>query len=92
MPLSEIDTIGGINVTAAGTVEVRQDTSILRDGVPINGPLYRRRVLAADADLTNEDPRVALIASAARIPVSAIPQALALLAPLVPKTVQSLGV
>ena len=63
MALSEVSVVDKIEVLLAGQIQVRTRNQVLRDGVEI-AATYHRHVLAPGDDLTNEDPRVAAIASA----------------------------
>jgi hypothetical protein len=56
--------IDKIEVLESGSIQVRQATRVLEDGEVLSTS-YHRHVLEKDADLTNEDPRVAAIATAA---------------------------
>ena len=63
MALSEVSVVDKIEVLLQGQIQVRTRNQVLRDGVEI-AATYHRHVLAPGDDLTNEDPRVAAIASA----------------------------
>jgi hypothetical protein len=56
--------IDKIEVLESGSIQVRQATRVLEDDVVLSTS-YHRHVLEKDADLTNEDPKVAAIAAAA---------------------------
>ena len=56
--------IDKIEVLESGSIQVRQATRVLEDDVVLSTS-YHRHVLEKDADLTNEDPRVAAVAAAA---------------------------
>jgi hypothetical protein len=56
--------IDKIEVLESGAIQVRQATRVLEDDVVLSTS-YHRHVLEKDADLTNEDPKVAAIAAAA---------------------------
>jgi hypothetical protein len=56
--------IDKIEVLESGSIQVRQATRVLEDGEVLSTS-YQRHVLERDADLTNEDPKVVAIASAA---------------------------
>ena len=56
--------IDKIEVLESGSIQVRQATRVLEDGEVLSTS-YHRHVLERDADLTNEDPRVVAIATAA---------------------------
>ena len=48
----------------SGSIQVRQATRILEDGEVLSTS-YHRHVLSPGDDLTNEDPKVAAVATAA---------------------------
>ncbi len=56
--------IDKIEVLESGSVQVRQATRVLEDGEVLSTS-YHRHVIEKDANLTNEDPKVAAIATAA---------------------------
>jgi len=56
--------IDKIEVLESGSIQVRQATRVLEDGEVLSTS-YHRHVLEKDADLTNEDPKVVTIATAA---------------------------
>jgi hypothetical protein len=56
--------IDKIEVLESGFIQVRQATRVLEDD-KILSTSYHRHVLEKDADLTNEDPKVAAVATAA---------------------------
>jgi hypothetical protein len=56
--------IDKIEVLESGSVQVRQATRILEDGKVLSTS-YHRHVVEPGADLTNEDPKVVAIATAA---------------------------
>ena len=56
--------IDKIEVLESGAIQVRQATRVLEDGEVLSTS-YHRHVLEKNADLTNEDPRVVAIATAA---------------------------
>jgi hypothetical protein len=56
--------IDKIEVLESGAIQVRQATRVLEDDVVLSTS-YHRHVLEKNADLTNEDPKVAAIATAA---------------------------
>ena len=56
--------IDKIEVLESGAIQVRQATRVLEDGEVLSTS-YHRHVVEPDADLTNEDPKVAAIATAA---------------------------
>ena len=53
-----------IEVLETGAIQVRQATRVLEDGTVLSQS-YHRHVLEKGADLTNEDPKVAAVATAA---------------------------
>jgi hypothetical protein len=56
--------IDKIEVLESGSIQVRQATRILEDNVVLSTS-YHRHVLSPGDDLTNEDPKVVAIATAA---------------------------
>ena len=56
--------IDKIEILESGSIQVRQATRVLEDGEVLSTS-YHRHVLERDADLTNEDPKVAAVAAAA---------------------------
>jgi hypothetical protein len=64
MALTKEIVIDKIEVLESGAIQVRQATRVLEDDVVLSTS-YHRHVLEKDADLTNEDPKVAAIAAAA---------------------------
>ena len=56
--------IDKIEVLESGSIQVRQATRVLEDDVVLSTS-YHRHVLEKNADLTNEDPKVAAVATAA---------------------------
>jgi hypothetical protein len=64
MSLTKEVVIDKIEVLESGAIQVRQATRVLEDGEVLSTS-YHRHVLERDADLTNEDPRVAAVATAA---------------------------
>ena len=64
MALAKEIVIDKIEVLESGAIQVRQATRVLEDGEVLSTS-YHRHVLEKDADLTNEDPRVVAIATAA---------------------------
>jgi len=56
--------IDKIEVLESGSIQVRQATRVLEDGEVLSTS-YHRHVLEKNADLTNEDPKVVAIATAA---------------------------
>jgi hypothetical protein len=64
MALTKEVVIDKIEVLESGAIQVRQATRVLEDDVVLSTS-YHRHVLERDADLTNEDPKVAAVAAAA---------------------------
>jgi hypothetical protein len=64
MSLTKEVVIDKIEVLESGSIQVRQATRILEDDVVLSTS-YHRHVLERNADLTNEDPKVAAVATAA---------------------------
>ena len=64
MALTKEVVIDKIEVLETGAIQVRQATRVLEDGTMLSQS-YHRHVLEKGADLTNEDPKVAAIATAA---------------------------
>jgi hypothetical protein len=64
MSLTKEVVIDKIEVLESGSIQVRQATRVLEDDVVLSTS-YHRHVLERDADLTNEDPKVAAVATAA---------------------------
>jgi predicted component of type VI protein secretion system len=56
--------IDKIEVLESGVIQVRQATRVLEDGEVLSTS-YHRHVLEKNANLTNEDPKVVAIATAA---------------------------
>ena len=65
--LTEQSVIDQIEVTRDGSVNVRRDDLILKDGVEI-AKTYHRHVLAPGSDLSNEDAKVVANVQAAWTP------------------------
>ena len=64
MALTKEVVIDKIEVLENGAIQVRQATRVLEDGEVLSQS-YHRHVLERGADLTNEDPKVAAVATAA---------------------------
>ena len=64
MALVKAVVIDKIEVLESGSIQVRQATRVLEDGEVLSTS-YHRHVVERDADLTNEDPKVVAIATAA---------------------------
>jgi hypothetical protein len=64
MSLTKEVVIDKIEVLESGFIQVRQATRVLEDNVVLSTS-YHRHALGKNADLTNEDPKVAAIATAA---------------------------
>ena len=56
--------IDKIEVLESGSIQVRQATRVLEDDVVLSTS-YHRHVLSPGDDLTNEDPKVVAVATAA---------------------------
>lgn len=63
MALEEVSVVDKIEVLLNGIIQVRTRNQVLRDGVEI-AATYHRHVLSPGDDVTNEDSRVAAIATA----------------------------
>ena len=61
--IKEVD-IDKIEVLESGSIQIRQATRVLEDDVVLSTS-YHRHVVERGADLTDEDPKVAAIATAA---------------------------
>jgi len=64
MALTKEVVIDKIEVLESGSIQVRQDTRVMEDGEVLSTS-YHRHVLEKDADLSNEDPKVAAVATVA---------------------------
>jgi hypothetical protein len=64
MALTKETVIDKIEVLESGAIQVRAAIRILEDGNLLSQS-YHRHVLEKNADLTNEDPKVVAIATAA---------------------------
>ena len=64
MALTKEVVIDKVEVLESGSIQVRQATRILEDGVVLSTS-YHRHVLSPGDDLTNEDPQVVAVATAA---------------------------
>ena len=64
MALTKEVVIDKIEVLESGAIQVRQATRVLEDGEVLSQS-YHRHVLQPGDDLTNEDPKVAAIATTA---------------------------
>lgn len=64
MALTKEVVIDKVEVLETGAIQVRQATRVLEDDVVLSTS-YHRHVLQPGDDLTNEDPKVAAIATAA---------------------------
>ena len=63
MALSEVSVVDKVEVLLNGCIQVRRRDQILKDGVEV-AATFHRHVVVPGADLSNEDPRVAAIATA----------------------------
>jgi hypothetical protein len=64
MALTKEVVIDKIEVLETGAIQVRQATRVLEDDAVLSTS-YHRHVLQPGDDLTNEDPKVAAVATAA---------------------------
>ena len=64
MALTKETVVDKIEVLESGAVQVRVSTRVLEDGTLLSQS-YHRHVLQPGDDLTNEDPKVVAIATAA---------------------------
>ena len=64
MALTKETVVDKIEVLESNTIQVRVATRVLEDGEVLSSS-YHRHTLEPGADLTNEDPKVAAIATAA---------------------------
>jgi predicted component of type VI protein secretion system len=64
MSLTKEVVIDKIEVLESGAIQVRQATRVLEDGEVLSTS-YHRHVLTPGDDLTNEDPKVVAVATAA---------------------------
>ena len=64
MALTKETVVDKIEVLESNAIQVRKVTRILEDGEVLSSS-YHRHVLQPGADLTNEDPKVVAIATAA---------------------------
>ena len=63
MALTKEVVIDKIEVLESGSIQVRQATRVLEDGEVLSTS-YHRHALSPGDDLTNEDPKVAAVATA----------------------------
>lgn len=63
MALKEKSVVDKIEVLLNGCIQVRRRDQILKDGVEVASS-FHRHIINPGADLSNEDPRVAAIATA----------------------------
>ena len=63
MALKEKSVVDKIEVLLDGCIQVRRRDQILKDGVEV-ASTFHRHVIAPGDDVSNEDPRVAAIATA----------------------------
>ena len=63
MALKEKSVVDKIEVLLNGCIQVRRRDQILKDGVEV-ASTFHRHVVNPGADVSNEDPRVAAIATA----------------------------
>jgi len=62
MALQEKSVVDKIEVLLNGSIQVRTRNQILKDGVEV-ASTFHRHVIAPGDDLSNEDPRVAAVAT-----------------------------
>lgn len=62
MALEEVSVVDKVEVLLNGCIQVRRRDQILKDGVEV-ASTFHRHVVVPGADLSNEDPRVAAIAT-----------------------------
>ena len=63
MALEEKSVVDKVEVLLNGSIQVRRRDQILKDGVEV-ASTFHRHVVNPGADVSNEDPRVAAIATA----------------------------
>lgn len=64
MALSKETVIDQIEVTEQQTIQIRRATYIVEDGKRIAGPTYHRVAYSKGQDISQEDPKVQVIAEA----------------------------
>ena len=64
MALEKIQIVDQIEVVGEYSIQVRQATKVMDDGVQIGGVSYHRHVVHPDSDWSNDDPKVKKIADA----------------------------
>ena len=64
MALEKIQIVDQIEVVGEYTVQVRQSTKVMDDGVQIGGASYHRHVVMPNSDWSNEDAKVKKICDA----------------------------
>jgi hypothetical protein len=62
MLTEQVNPTDRIEILSDGSLQIRETTIILRDGVPVSSPIYRRYVLAPGSDLSSKDGRIAAVA------------------------------
>src|SRR5690606_9635877 len=60
--------VGQIEITANNHIQVRTDTVIVEDGIPLGEPQYHRHVIAPGEDYSAEDPKVQAVCAAIHTP------------------------
>ena len=63
MALEEVSVVDKVEVLLDGSIQVRRRDQILKDGVEVAATYHRHAIHPGD-DISNEDPRVAAIATA----------------------------
>ncbi len=64
MALEKVIEVDKIEVVGEYSIQVRQATKVLDDGVQIGGVSYHRHVVHPNHDWSNDDPKVKKIADA----------------------------
>ncbi len=64
MALEKVIEVDQIEVVGEYSIQVRQATKVLDDGVQIGGVSYHRHVVHPNHDWSNDDPKVKKIADA----------------------------
>ena len=64
MALEKITVVEQIEVVGEYSVQVRQATKVMDDGVQIGGDAYQRHVVQPNSDWSNEDAKVKKICDA----------------------------
>ncbi len=64
MALEKVIEVDQIEVVGEYSIQVRQSTKVMDDGVQIGGESYHRHVVHPNHDWSNDDPKVKKIADA----------------------------